>query len=166
MYPCNLKRRKSRNPTAHTLATLDPANRCAENRSLIYRHLSSPDSDYLPALSPICLEFKDQQTSNTALDTTHISYRDSHTNTSEKVLMFYSQIIYTPRKHRHCLSNTNSHKTQESDCSQVRVPSPSLLAFCSMNSTTYQTQRKITNIARLSTTEFFTLFISSVSLPP
>ncbi len=90
----------SKNPTAHTLATADPANLCVADWSLIYRHLSSPDSDYLPTLSLICLEMKDQQTQqHSTWHNTHFLSWLPHRYIRESPRVLFTDHIYTLTAH-------------------------------------------------------------------
>jgi hypothetical protein len=81
----------------------EPWFSCSINLLHIYRHLTSPDLDYLSAIAhwSTC-SLKTDSLNNTTLDTTHSSGHALHTDASEKMFGSHSQIIYIIREHKHC----------------------------------------------------------------
>ncbi len=137
---------------------------CSTNRSLIYLHLASPNSNCLPVLSLIRCNLKTDRLNHTALYAIHIS---DHVF-PHKCIRENACILFTDYTHSESTCMFLQHEFLQKPKNLIipEVPVPSLhpLSFCNMSSTTYQTQRKISNIAKLFATELLTLLFPSVLL--
>jgi hypothetical protein len=146
------------------ITTCGPFLPCSTNRSLIYSHLASPNSNCLPALSLIRCNLKIDRLNHTALYVIHIS---DHVF-PHRCIRENACILFTNYTHSESTGMFLQHEFLQKPKSliilEVLVPSLHPLSFCNMSSTTYQTQRKISNIAKLSATELLTLFFPSVFL--
>ncbi len=130
---------------------------CLTNRSLIYSHLASPNSNCLHALSLIRCNLKTDRLIHTALYAIHISnHVFPHRCIRENACILFTDYAH-PESTGMFLQHKFLQKLKSLIILEILVPSLPPLSFCNMSSTTYQTQRKISNIAKLFVTELLTL---------
>jgi len=161
---CTQKVRVQKSYSPYT-TTCGPFLPCSTNRSLIYSHLASPNSNCLPALALIRCNLKTDKLNHTTLYAIHISdHVFPHRSIRENAC-----ILFTDYTHSESTGMFLQHEFLQKPKSliipEVLVPSLHPLSFCNMSSTTYQTQRKISNIAKLSATELLSLLFPSILLP-
>jgi len=143
---------------------VDPSFCAQQNRSLIYSHLASPNSNCLPDLSLIRCNLKTDRLNHTTLYAIHISDNVfPHMCIRENACILFTDYTHSESTDMF-LQHRFLQKLKSLIIPEVIVPSLHPLSFCNMSSTTYQTQRKISNIAKLSATKLLTLLFPSILL--
>ncbi len=162
---CNRKVRVQKSYNPYT-TTCEPFLPCSIDRSFIYSHLASPNSNCLPALSLIRCNQKTDRLNHTTLYAIHISdHVFPHRCFRENACTLFTDYIHSESTDMF-LQHKFLQKLKSLIIPEILVSSLPPLSFCNMSSTTYQTQRKISNIAKLSATELLTLLFPSVLLNP